>query len=300
MINILIGLMGFLKTRFGAYIMSDLFGRTAGKAAGVYKEFKARRAIRKGELDGTTAEIGELGFSPAPVEVRIQKQNIGLKTFSYITTDHEIDLKDIFHSKLKYPFVKYLEKAAQKCTSESPVVFVHLDEVLPSKYRNQYKKIIAREWKEFFSSYLNHPQTLSDAQIANGDYMEEVERIPVLVFEKDSELSQLCIHMINPAQINNLPDRENLVVRKRGEWYGLGEIMPSGKPAKSTKYETHRAIVHALKNDMKLRDMFAVTVRTGRVVRGNEDENALNLGVNNVQVANDFTVLQNNVQRIPA
>lgn len=171
----------------------------------------ANRAIKRGELRGNMALIGETFYTPSGETNPATGEEWIDQTLR--TRAEDFNLRHVFHPKVSRKLSKILGQAAKLCTPEEPIVFSHIAEVVDPKEFPAIKEMISKQWRNYFSARLKG----SDEDyytLKNREYFEEDMLLPLLVHKESSEYSQfrtlyIPLSMLKPAA---LPKAANMRV----------------------------------------------------------------------------------------
>jgi hypothetical protein len=238
-------------------------GAGAMQLAALVKRFNAHSAISKATLDGANTVLGETLYEPTGlINPETGREIFHQKIFN---TDHSVNLKDIFHPAIEEELLRYIGKAREYCTETEPMVFQHLDKVMPEKKRDSVKNFITSQWINYFSSKLNDPaRSIGASELCPREAWEVKPVLPVLIFEPGAGTKQYRILLI-PAwqlQAENFPALEDVrfpVSILKNE-FTLDSVHPQ-----SLRLKTHLNIAEGLKKNENLwiGDKTTVQVRTG-------------------------------------
>ena len=227
--------------------------------AGPYTALLTKNRIEKGRLEGHNAIVGETLYAPSgEINRTTGEEYIDQRLRTYKSS---LDLQQVFHPSVSKRLMKFLDKAAKLCTDERPIVFDHLKDVIPVREFPRAYEMITRQWKNYFSEYLNdaaHPQSLF---LDRREAYEENTKIPFLVYEQSSTYKQYRVLLvpISVMETQALPRMENMRVEQGNE------MVHDPAHYLNDRLKTNLAIREELRNNFETWvDGFGVQVMTGK------------------------------------
>jgi hypothetical protein len=202
-----------------------------------------KKAVEEGIFNGESCVFTETMYDPASHQQRIR------------TINNRLPLGEIFDPAVRDEILKYFDKAKDLCTSENPIIFSYLKDVIPPKKYDAMMDIICRSWLNYFGDIANpgsRPQTLA---LKDGEIPEEMPGIPLLIYEPSANHKRYRVFWINPALIapGKIPATEADCVFE--------------SPHHNERLITNHAIIKVLQQQPALAKKFTVMVPTGRIIR---------------------------------
>ena len=113
-----------------------------------------------------------------------------------------------------------LNKAKRHCTVEEPCVWSHIDKVVPAKEYENTMGMMSREISTYFGRGHEDYYDLC-LSLPEGVTPEELDRIPLLVYEPDAYVKQWRLFVVDPNNfVEKLPnDDRDLRVEIKGNGF---------------------------------------------------------------------------------
>lgn len=169
-------------------------------AAGWLKSWRNNRALKQGKFDGNSILMGYTFY--APTGLANEDMTAELIEQRIRTLEHEVNLEEIFGEVLSPKALSYIQKAKKYCAQEEPLVFQHLDKVIPKKDYENISTAILKQMKNYFGGLLTDSKEtlLNLAEIdKSGDprlVLSEFDIYPVLINEPGAKKKQMRILFI--------------------------------------------------------------------------------------------------------
>lgn len=161
---------------------------------GVLAHWRARKAILTGEFGKAAAILGETRYAPTgKINPATGKEFFEQQIRNY---QSNLNLENIFHPLARKSIMRYINAASKHCTPDQPVVFQHLDKVVPAEELEKVRATISKDWINYFSEILNQKAHPEAAHLGPRDIAVEACKIPVLVYEPGANKKQYRILLI--------------------------------------------------------------------------------------------------------
>lgn len=159
-------------------------GAVCGLVSGyLLKQWRMRKAYQSlltGNYSGNVATLSETQYIPVPlVEI------LGFPVYDQrVRNFDEIMLDEIFHPSVRRVMIKYIEEAAKRCDENNPIVFSHLQDVVPERYFDSLQSQLRSNWITFWSKRFTSTENTVGRPQAHRINQPEHAVLPVLVYEK--------------------------------------------------------------------------------------------------------------------
>ncbi len=188
-------------------------------AAGVYALHEARTAyiLHSGKYRGPTAVIQTTSYDPAiskNAETGVYELLINPVTGNNFrdqkirTEETPLNLSDMFDKDVAGRLVKYFKKAAEHATAEAPIVYSHLEAVLPKQDKEKIHELIKNSVQNYISGLYRDTEKLLAQDLAPNEMFETRKILPLMIREEGAMGWQLRILMLKLNEDNSidLPD----------------------------------------------------------------------------------------------
>lgn len=250
-----------------------IFSAFVGAAVYGSHRYTAWRVLHSGNLGGPSAVIQTTLYDPAyrkngkgQLEMLINPETGNVFRDQKIRTETgQINLGAIFDKKISGDLVKYFNKAAKLASNDSPIVYLHLDDVLPKKDAKNIHEMIRNAMQNYISGSYRKTEMFLSGDLKPNELRETKKVLPVLVREDGAIGWQLRILLLNLNDEGciDLPDPRDVRYLMRD-----GSYEPGTKSVEIDRFKTMTRIQKALNNPETKAALseYAVEIPTGRVL----------------------------------
>lgn len=249
-----------------------LFYGLAGGALYVWGKASALHTLHSGKLNCPTAVIQTTSYDPAYTRngngqtalLINEKTGNNFRDQKIRTEEVPINLGELFDKKISKELVGYFNRAAKLASKDSPVVYSHLQDVLPEKDSGKIQELIRNSMQNYISGLYRDTEKMLATSLAPNQCFETNKILPVLVREDGAIGWQLRILLLklNEEGGMDLPDEHDVRYLMPD-----GSYAPGDESVEIDRYQTLKAIQKGLETpEIKSQLMqYVVEIPTGNI-----------------------------------
>lgn len=234
--------------------LAVLMGYAGGRWKDKRKKSKSLQAVLDQNLEDDYAAIEITSYVPTGgINPKTGQEFCRQVT---MTMDPRFNVRKVFGQQTHLEMMGCLEKAKRHCTDVEPLIFQHLETVVPKKQWEKVRSLLMTQWKTSLKGILTDtPSTVrkhASLELREVEVLESV--IPVLVYEQGAQGKDEKIVLVFPNKKGGmfLPSKKNVLF---------------DDPCDEVRFDTNKAIQEALLNkSLKWVAKTTVQVPTGKTV----------------------------------